>query len=80
MKHLEDILREASIEDPLLHEGRWHVTKDAALAGMTAVIEHCATVADGLSKGVSGGPGPLWCAGVMRGSEIVAIEIRKLKS
>lgn len=38
MDHLEDILRDASIEDPLLHNGRWYVTRDAALAGMTAVI------------------------------------------
>lgn len=42
VRHLEDILNDAGIEEPLLHNGRWYVTKDAALAGMTAMIEECA--------------------------------------
>ncbi len=47
MRHLEDILRDAGFDaDPVLHGGRWYVTKDAALAGMTAVIEDCAKVAE----------------------------------
>lgn len=51
MEHLEDILTAASIEDPLLHGGRWYVTKDAALAGMTsariAAMEEAAAILDG---------------------------------
>lgn len=39
MEHLEDILREAMIGDPVLHNGQWCVTKDAALAGMTLTRE-----------------------------------------
>ena len=50
MKHLEDILHEAAIEEPLLHGGRWYVTKDAALAGMTKgraeAFEEAAQIAD----------------------------------
>ena len=49
MEHLEDLLQAASIEAPLFHGGRWYVTKDAALAGMTAArlsaIEESAKVA-----------------------------------
>lgn len=39
--HLEDLLREASLFDPQLFNGRWYVTKDDALCGMTAVLRRC---------------------------------------
>lgn len=41
--HLEDVLHDAAIEQPFLHEGKWCISKDGALAGMTAVIKLLST-------------------------------------
>lgn len=37
-QHLETILHNAAIEEPFLHNGKWCISMDGALAGMTAVI------------------------------------------
>lgn len=53
--------------------------EDIEVATRNAVIEECAKIADQFSKGITGGPGPLWGAGLMRGAEIIALKIRELK-
>jgi len=49
--HLEEVLHEAAIEEPFLHNGKWCISKDGALAGMTAVWQRMAALSTHQQQG-----------------------------